>query len=148
MYDFLQTPEWKAQRERVLHRDNYKCKICGAQHDVMNVHHIFYHHPLSEMNDNDLVTLCPNCHSVVHSIQKRMNEFAEVEMRKLKQEWGKKMSDEINSSFPSGIIGVNKSVAISIIRRTFYEQRDHGWAIEPDFQTLQKNVKTKSLCRR
>lgn len=143
MYDYLQTPEWRNQRERILRRDNGRCKICGVKSNVMNVHHIFYKEPLSEMNDNDLVTLCPNCHSLVHSIQERMNSFAEVEMKRLKQEWGVKMSDEINKSFPSGIYGVNKSVAISIIRRTFYDQRDHGWAIEPDYKTLQKNVITR-----
>ena len=143
MYEYLQTKEWEKQRSRVLTRDLRTCQICGKSNGVMNVHHILYRHPLSEVSDRDLVTLCPECHEKVHSIQKQMNAFSEDEMKQLKKEWGNKLSDEINNAFQSGIYGTRKSAAISIIRRTFYEQRGTGWAIMPDFETLQKNVKTK-----
>ena len=143
MYDYLQTDEWKKQRSRVLTRDLHTCQICGKRDGVMNVHHIVYRHPLSEVCDQDLVTLCPECHERVHSIQKQMNDFSDERIKLIKKEWGCKMSEEINKAFPSGIYGTKKSRAISIIRRTFYEQRGRGWSIMPDFETMQKNIKTR-----
>ena len=143
MYDFLSTPEWQVQRNRVLRRDGHSCQICGKTDGIMHVHHIWYKHPLSEMNDIDLVSLCPDCHKLVHSIQQRMNAYADADILRIKKEWGKKLSEEINHAFPNGIDGVRKSRAISIIRGTFYEQRVMGYAVRPDFMTLQKCVKTK-----
>lgn len=143
MYDYLETPEWKRQRNRILSRDNHTCQICGKSDGTMNVHHICYIHPLSEMSDRDLITLCPECHQQVHSIQDSMNEYAEEEMKRLKEVWAEKMAEKVNCAFPSGIYGTRKSAAISVIRRTFYEQRSSSWAIMPDFTTLQKEVKTR-----
>lgn len=143
MYDYLQTQEWKEQRGRILRRDAHTCQICGKSGSGMNVHHICYRHPLSDVSDRDLVTLCRDCHQAIHSIQSRMNDFADTEMKRQKVEWGVKMAEEINRAFPSGIDGTRKSTAISIIRGTFYDQRGNGSALRPDFTTLQKNVKTK-----
>jgi len=72
-----------------------------------------------------------------------MNEYAEEEMKRLKEVWAEKMAEKVNCAFPSGIYGTRKSAAISVIRRTFYEQRSSSWAIMPDFTTLQKEVKTR-----
>ena len=143
MYDYLKTPEWEKQRKRVLQRDSYTCQICGRSGGELNVHHLFYVQPLCDMHERDLVTLCHDCHMLVHSIQDHMDAFADAEMRRLKVEWGKRMSEEINRAFPDGIAGLRKSRALSIINDTFYEQRKHGWAIRPDFTTLQREVRTK-----
>ena len=143
MYDYLETQEWKQQRNRVLNRDNHTCQICGKSDGAMNVHHICYIHPLSEMNDRDLVTLCHDCHEKVHVIQERMNGYAEEEMKRLKKVWAKKMAEDVNNAFPLGIYGTQKSTAISVIRSTFYDQRNSLWAIMPDFSTLQKEIKTR-----
>ena len=143
MYDYLKTLEWEEQRKKVLQRDAYTCQICGKSGGELNVHHLFYAQPLCNMNESDLVTLCHDCHMSVHSIQGRMDDFADSEMRRLKVEWGKKMAKEINRAFSAGIAGQRKSRALSIINDTFYEQRNRGWTIRPDFTTLQKEVKTK-----
>ena len=143
MYDYLETPEWRAQRNRVLTRDSHTCQICGKSDGEMNVHHICYIHPLSEMNDRDLITLCRDCHQKVHAVQERMNGYAEDEMKQLKKTWAQKMAEEVNKVFPSGIFGTRKSTAISVIRRTFYDQRNSLWAIMPDFSTLQKLITTR-----
>lgn len=52
-------------------RDNYTCKVCGFSYNqkVVQAHHII---PLSKQNEeyeikiDDLITLCPTCHSLAH----------------------------------------------------------------------------------
>jgi len=63
---------WAAIRRRILERDLYMCRICGK--DVvggkLNVHHKDYkgNSSLYGHNDKDdnLVTLCSDCHKQVH----------------------------------------------------------------------------------
>ncbi len=67
-------------RAACLEHYGYSCKICGMNFadsygpefkDIIEVHHIV---PLNEIGENyvvdpikDLIPLCPNCHSAVHS---------------------------------------------------------------------------------
>lgn len=66
-------PNWAAQRQQALARDQHKCRTCGAVGGLLHVHHI---RPFREYgyipgrNTNyleanrleNLVTLCPSCH--------------------------------------------------------------------------------------
>ncbi len=67
-------PNWQKQRQKVLERDDFRCRTCGASGDVkLHVHHI---RPFREYgyipgkNENyklanqvsNLVSLCPSCH--------------------------------------------------------------------------------------
>lgn len=67
-------PNWQQQRQKVLERDDYRCRTCGASGDVkLHIHHI---RPFREYgyvpgaNENyklanqvsNLITLCPSCH--------------------------------------------------------------------------------------
>jgi DEAD/DEAH box helicase domain-containing protein len=67
-------PNWQQQRQKVLQRDEYRCRTCGASGSInLHVHHI---RPFREFgyipgeNENyrtankidNLVTLCPSCH--------------------------------------------------------------------------------------
>lgn len=140
MYDYLKTKEWEKQRQRVLDRDKHTCQICGRKNGAMNVHHIFYQHPLECMDDRWLATLCPSCHKRVHDVQTEMKEYAEQEMPRLKKAWAEVMAAKINHIFPYGV--KNKSKAVAILRHTFYEQMSPLWAIEPDLGTLQRKVKS------
>ena len=52
--------------------DNFTCQACGFHYDnkIVECHHLV---PLSETKTtynsvNDLITLCPNCHALAHSI--------------------------------------------------------------------------------
>lgn len=57
--------------KRVKERDKYKCRVCGFYYKdkIVEVHHLI---PLSESQEDckieldNLVTLCPNCHSMAH----------------------------------------------------------------------------------
>lgn len=71
--DILQRPEWQAKRLEILQRDGYVCQNCGKQFDEpqLNVHHKYYVmmpfvHPW-DYPDEDLITLCPNCHKLIHN---------------------------------------------------------------------------------
>lgn len=55
---------WKRTKAKILARDNHKCQICGNR-GLLHVHHLTYDR-FSNENDSDLITLCPDCHDLVH----------------------------------------------------------------------------------
>ena len=55
-----------SRREAILHRDNYACQICGKKHTRFEVHHIVYRSQGGTNDENNLITLCENCHSGIH----------------------------------------------------------------------------------
>lgn len=73
-YDYLlHTNEWYNKRNKILNRDNYRCRWCGSIHDLQ-VHHKYYNkYPNEKMADpwdypdNALITLCDNCHIKYHN---------------------------------------------------------------------------------
>jgi 5-methylcytosine-specific restriction endonuclease McrA len=82
-FKLLETPEWKERRREILERDNYTCQKCGQQgngkHDPhckldpptgalnpLHVHHIRYNGLPWEAADEDMITLCRNCHMEEH----------------------------------------------------------------------------------
>lgn len=71
---YLSSPKWKAKRAKVIFRDAGVCQAtrrginCGSRFKL-EVHHKTYMHfgnePLC-----DLVTLCDECHTLIHQQQK------------------------------------------------------------------------------
>lgn len=74
-YQYLNSPEWKAKRKQVLKAANYSCQLCKAETDL-HVHHISYKNLFRE-NPEDLVALCSDCHTYVHSIHGYPNTVEE-----------------------------------------------------------------------
>ena len=68
----LKDKRWWRKRFEIMQRDNWKCSICGADYETseLNVHHKIYHQGLMpwEYNDEDLITLCSECHKKEHNI--------------------------------------------------------------------------------
>ena len=64
----LRQPEWRRLRERVLRRDGYRCRRCGAT-SRLEVHHRYYlrGHMAWQYPMRALVTLCRDCHEWVHT---------------------------------------------------------------------------------
>ena len=61
----LQHPLWQKKRLEIMQRDNFSCRQCGDNQNVLNVHHKKYisgNKPW-EYPDEDLITLCETCHS-------------------------------------------------------------------------------------
>lgn len=70
MNSFKRSKYWKAVRELVIKRDNYRCTRCGCS-EKLHVHHLNYqNHRDEHLFLGDLTTLCGNCHKEVHFINK------------------------------------------------------------------------------
>ena len=65
---YLQSPEWRAIRERRLAFDRWQCRNCHA-HQRLQIHHWYYTRDqqsiLGHEQLEDVVTLCDQCHWVL-----------------------------------------------------------------------------------
>ena len=57
---------FSSRRDAVLNRDNYTCQVCGKKHTRLEVHHIIYRSKSGTDDENNLITLCEDCHSDIH----------------------------------------------------------------------------------
>ena len=62
----LRKPKWQRKRLKIMERDGWKCSACAADDKNLQVHHLRYlpdswNKPW-ESPDEDLVTLCEDCH--------------------------------------------------------------------------------------
>lgn len=62
--DYLNSPEWKAKRKKVIERARGICEGCGIN-ATEEVHHLTYARAGREMLF-DLVALCVECHHAIH----------------------------------------------------------------------------------
>jgi 5-methylcytosine-specific restriction endonuclease McrA len=68
--DSLKDPRWQSKRSEILYRDKNTCQKCGDPGN--QVHHLQYidgHEPWEYDND-DLQTLCDDCHNIESSLIK------------------------------------------------------------------------------
>lgn len=79
--DFLQSPEWRALREKVIMRDGCACHMCKSRNNL-RVHHLSYDDLLDE---NNLITLCDKCHENVHQYTKNFRAALRNENSELRQ---------------------------------------------------------------
>jgi|LSQX01.1.fsa_nt_gb hypothetical protein len=63
-YEKLKDPRWQKKRLAIMQRDEFRCCFCGEDKITLNVHHIEYSKTRNpwDTEDNNLVTLCENCH--------------------------------------------------------------------------------------
>ena len=54
-------------KSAVLTRDDYTCQICGEKDTRLEVHHIQFRSKGGSDRMDNLVTLCHDCHSKIHS---------------------------------------------------------------------------------
>lgn len=57
---------YASRREAVLHRDNYTCQCCGKKNCRLEVHHIKFRRDGGTDDEENLITLCEDCHKGVH----------------------------------------------------------------------------------
>ena len=57
---------YSSRREAVLHRDNYICQCCGKKNCRLEVHHIKFRRNGGTDDEENLITLCEECHKGVH----------------------------------------------------------------------------------
>lgn len=63
----LKSPKWKAKRQIILKRDEYKCVKCDCKENL-HVHHTYYIKDKMpwEVPNDCLITLCKSCHKKEH----------------------------------------------------------------------------------
>ena len=87
---FYKSKEWLAKREEILIRDNYECQNCKAEgrltikensRSSLEVHHIveLKQDPLLGLDNDNLITLCIDCHNEVH------NRFGKIGKNKIEE---------------------------------------------------------------
>lgn len=65
---------WSSRREAILNRDGYTCQVCGKKHIRLEVHHIVFRSQNGTNDENNLITLCEDCHAGVHSGKIALNK--------------------------------------------------------------------------
>lgn len=58
---------YSSRRSAILHRDGYTCQCCGKKHCRLEVHHIIFRSNGGTDDENNLITLCEDCHKGVHA---------------------------------------------------------------------------------
>lgn len=58
----LKSPKWQKKRLEVLSRDNFTCCKCGDTETELHVHHLKYTKEPYDAPNEDLETLCKDCH--------------------------------------------------------------------------------------
>jgi 5-methylcytosine-specific restriction endonuclease McrA len=61
----LEPALYKRLREHVLRRDGWRCQGCGARSNL-EVHHRTFRSKGGNDSEENLITLCAECHSLVH----------------------------------------------------------------------------------
>lgn len=61
----LADPRWQKKRLKILERDNWTCQKCGDTKTELQIHHEKYTGQPWDAPDEDLVTLCANCHESI-----------------------------------------------------------------------------------
>lgn len=57
---------YSSRQEAILHRDNYTCQCCGKKNCRLEVHHIKFRSNGGTDDEENLITLCEDCHKGVH----------------------------------------------------------------------------------
>lgn len=63
--ELLKDPRWQKKRLKILERDGWRCKLCYSTVKTLNVHHLKYNGKPWEADNDDLITLCKDCHEIV-----------------------------------------------------------------------------------
>lgn len=68
--------DWEDRAARIRMRDGYRCALCGAEDVIIDVHHIVYLSHWGTNRQENLVSLCRDCHQNEHA---RIFDFGEKE---------------------------------------------------------------------
>jgi len=59
-------------RDSVVRLDGSRCRCCGSgRNGALHVHHVMYRSQGGPHEQSNLITLCVDCHMVVHSDKRR-----------------------------------------------------------------------------
>lgn len=80
----LKNQLWLDKRNRILQRDKFRCVCCGKESNLQ-VHHKRYiaGRFAWEYSDEDLITLCQECHRKIHNIPKKQFKGKITDLKKI-----------------------------------------------------------------
>jgi ATP-dependent DNA helicase RecQ len=61
----LDPPLYESLRQQILRRDGWKCQSCGVSSNL-EVHHRKFRSHSGPDSEENLITLCVDCHAQVH----------------------------------------------------------------------------------
>jgi len=61
-------------RKGILERDNWRCQVCAGLRNL-DVHHLKRRSELGEDLETNLITLCRDCHQILHSSNVTGNSY-------------------------------------------------------------------------
>jgi 5-methylcytosine-specific restriction endonuclease McrA len=61
----LDQPAYRELHEKVLRRDGWRCQCCGSMRNLQ-VHHMQSRSLLGDDTEENLITLCDQCHTRAH----------------------------------------------------------------------------------
>lgn len=64
----LLDPRWQKKRLEILHRDDFRCRVCNDGASTLHVHHKAYIHGRApwDYEDEYFIALCDKCHEKAH----------------------------------------------------------------------------------
>ena len=60
---------------KILIRANKGCSICGWNESTCDIHHIIQRKDGGSNNMDNLILVCPNCHRIIHTLNKYSKDF-------------------------------------------------------------------------
>lgn len=77
-YEQLKDPRWQKRRLEILAIDNFICGICSDGESELHVHHRHYRKSTAPWDyaDEELITLCKQCHEDVEQLGNRLRYAA------------------------------------------------------------------------
>lgn len=80
----LKNPKWQKLRLKIMERDSWACQCCGDKETPLNVHHKIYVGDPWDCPEDQLVTVCEDCHEII-SLHKLDLNTGVFEIRKLQR---------------------------------------------------------------
>ena len=97
----LKHPLWQRKRLEIFNRDNFTCQKCNATDKELQVHHLSYSKLAWEVSNEQLITLCFECHKgVEHDKTIRPQE----DYLALIKEMEEKLTDVITENYKASLM--------------------------------------------
>ena len=87
--DLLRDPRWQRKRLEIMQRDGFACAECGSADKTLNVHHRHYARGRApwEYDNENLVTLCEDCHvevsKLLDDVKRRIGKLSRHDLEAL-----------------------------------------------------------------
>lgn len=81
----LKHPKWQRKRLEIMQRDNFTCIKCKDTETTLHIHHKSYEYNKKpwEYEDDNLITLCEDCHGLIEYIKKQSISDEAVKILKI-----------------------------------------------------------------